>query len=103
MASKKQQPQAGKQQVKIVDNILGAEYANIAQIMHNKEEFRLMFAHVFEPTGKVVSKVTVTPGHFKRIVSAMQESLEKYEKQFGKIEKSDGPNSGEIGFSERKE
>lgn len=98
----KKQPQPN-QQIKLTDNIVGAEYANFAQIMHNKEEFRLMFAHVFEPTGKIVSKITVTPSHFKRIVLAMQENLKRYEKQFGEIEKVEGLNSGEIGFVDRKE
>ncbi|MCK4635396.1 MAG: DUF3467 domain-containing protein [Candidatus Moranbacteria bacterium] len=98
----KKQPQPNNQ-IKLADNIVGAEYANIAQIMHNKEEFRLMFAHIFEPTGKVVSKITVTSSHFKRIVLAMQENLKRYEDQFGEIEKSEGPSSEGIGFADRKE
>ncbi|MCA9364517.1 MAG: DUF3467 domain-containing protein [Candidatus Moranbacteria bacterium] len=91
-----------KNEVKISDNIAGAEFANLMQVFHSKEEFRLMFAHVFEPTGKVVSKVTTTPGHFKRIVRALEENLEKYEAQFGKIEEGQAPvQNGNIGFQSR--
>lgn len=86
-----------KQELKIADNIAGAEYANLVQIMHNKEEFRLMFAHIFDPTGKVVGKITTSPGHFKRMLAAMQENLQKYEEQFGAIEEAEGPQKS-IGF-----
>lgn len=91
-----------KQELKIADNIAGAEYANLAQISHNKEEFRLMFAHIFETTGKVAGKITTSPGHFKRMLSAMQENMEKYEAQFGAIEEAEGPHKA-IGFDAQKE
>lgn len=91
-----------KNELKVADNIAGAEYANLVQIAHNKEEFRLMFAHVFEPTGKVVGKITTSPGHFKRMLGAMKENLEKYEEQFGAIEEAKGLQKG-IGFSAEKE
>jgi len=44
--------------------------------------------------------VIVSPGHFKRMMKAMQENLKKYENQFGKIEESEAPQP--IGFQERK-
>ena len=84
----------------MADNIAGAEYSNVMQVFHNKEEFRLMFAHVFEPTGKVVAKITMTPAHFKRMVGALQENLERYEKTMGKIDDTD-VSHGKIGFSDQ--
>ena len=90
------------QELKIADNIPGGEYANLVQISHNKEEFRLMFAHIFEPTGKVVGKITTSPGHFKRMLGAMQENLDKYEAQFSVIEEAEGPHKS-IGFAADKE
>jgi len=86
-------------EVKIADNISGAEYANLMQVMHTREEFRLVFAHVFEPTGKVVSKVATTPAHFKRMVAAMQENLERYEKANGKIQDVESGAKDKIGFN----
>lgn len=92
-----QQSNNQKRELKISDNIPGGEYANLVQVGHNKEEFRLMFAHIFEPTGKVVGKITTSPGHFKRMLGAMQENLKKYEEQFGNIEQSESPDKS-IGF-----
>lgn len=89
-----------QQEIKIVDNIVGAEYSNMMNIAHTKEEFNLFFAHVLPPTGKVVGKVTTSPGHLKRMIKAMQDSLNKYEKQFGKIDIANDLKGSEekIGF-----
>lgn len=85
------------QEIKIADNIPGAEYTNLAQINHNKEEFQLIFANIVPPSGRVVAKVITTPGHFKRIIAAMQDNLKKYEEKFGQIEEAAEVNK-EIGF-----
>lgn len=66
------------------------------QILHTKEEFVLDFLNVFPPTGTLNSRVICSPGHFKRMVKAMRENLEKYENAFGKIETSEEPKG--IGF-----
>lgn len=70
------------------------------QVSHTKEEFMMMFANIAGPAGRVVSKVITTPGHLKRIIKALQENLERYEKTFGKIEEAEAPKS-EIGFNDR--
>lgn len=88
------------QQIQITDQIIGAEYANAMQVMHNKEEFQMAFLNIIPPTGRVVSKVVTTPGHLKRIVLALKENLDKYEQQFGKIDESQAP--AHFGFEERK-
>jgi len=96
--TKKQQPK--RQEIKIIDNIAGAEYANMMQILQSKEEFNLLFAHVLPPTGKIVSKITTSPGHFKRIAEVMQNALKTYEEKFGKIEIAEDAKGGDgkIGF-----
>jgi hypothetical protein len=88
-------------QIKIADNIPGAEYANLMQTNHNKDEFQIMFASIMGGSGRVVSKVITSPGHFKRMLGAMQENLKKYEDQFGKIEESQSPERS-MGFEDRK-
>lgn len=85
------------QQVQINDTIPGAEYANAAWINHNEEEFQLVFANVLGASGKVVSKIVTTPGHFKRIIAAMTENLKKYEDQFGAVKQAEQTEK-EIGF-----
>lgn len=96
MDQAKQTPK--QQQIKIADNIPGAEYANAMQVNHNRDEFQLWYLSVMGPSGKVAGKIITNPGHFKRMVKAMQENLDKYEKQFGVIKEADAPAGKEIGF-----
>lgn len=87
-------------QVQIADGIAGAEYTNAMQVSHTKDEFLMMFANIAGPSGKVVSKVITTPGHLKRIATALQDNLSKYEAKFGKIVEAQAPEKSEIGFQE---
>ena len=88
-------------EIKIADNFPGGEYANAMQIMHNKDEFIMNFLNITAPNGRVCAKVITTPGHMKRIVSAMSENLKKYEETYGEIKESDAPEKS-IGFEDRK-
>jgi hypothetical protein len=94
------QPQSQSQSqqinIKATDEKLKGEYSNVMQILHTKEEFVLDFLNVFPPTGTLNSRIILSPGHFKRMVKAMQENLQKYEASFGKLEQSAEP--GKIGF-----
>lgn len=90
--------QEQQNQIQISDPIPGGgEYVNWANIGHNKEEFRIMFGNVMQPSGRITAKILTTPSHYKSIVMAMQENLKMYEKTFGAIEESK-PVEGEIGF-----
>ncbi len=76
------------QEVKIADNFAGAEYTNMAQFNHNKEEFQLVLFNLAAGTGRVVSKIVTSPSHFKRMVLAMQDNLKKYEDVHGTIDEN---------------
>jgi hypothetical protein len=85
-------------EVKITDNLAGAEYSNFAVVGHpNKDEFHLTFINMAGQSGRVVSKIITTPGHLKRIIEALQENVKKYEEQYGIIEKTIEGDK-EIGF-----
>ena len=90
-----QQPQ--KREIKIADNIPGAEYANFMNVGFNKDEFHLNFANISGPSGRVVSKVISSPGHLKRLAGALQNAIKKYEEKFGEIKEAGAPNE-DIGF-----
>ncbi|MDD5071358.1 MAG: DUF3467 domain-containing protein [Patescibacteria group bacterium] len=90
-------PPAGTQEIKVADNIPGAEYANAMQIIHNKDEFQLVFFNIMGASGRVTGKIITSPGHFKRMIAAMADNLKKYEEKFGEVEKAAGPEK-EIGF-----
>ncbi|OGY82402.1 MAG: hypothetical protein A3F54_03115 [Candidatus Kerfeldbacteria bacterium RIFCSPHIGHO2_12_FULL_48_17] len=83
--------------VQIKTGALPGDYANHMQIGFTREEFVLDFFKFFQPHGEMNARVIVSPGHLKRMMSAMKESMEKYEKQFGAIEVAEGLKS-EIGF-----
>jgi len=84
----------GKQiQIKAKDEILEGRYANVAQVSHTKEEFVLDFMSIFPPVGTLNSRVIMSPGHFKRMIAAMQDNLQKYEQKFGSITKADEPDT----------
>jgi hypothetical protein len=85
-------------QIKIADNLPGAEYANAMQVRHNQDEFQLMFISIMGGSGKVTGKIVTPPGHMKRMISAMQEAIKKYEAKHGEIKVSSSPIEKEIGF-----
>jgi len=77
--------------IKITDEILEGRYANMMQVMHTKEEFILDFANVVPPQGIMTARVITSPGHMKRIIKALQENLERYEKSFGPVNEAEAP------------
>ncbi len=84
-------------EIKIADNIPGAEYANAMQSRFNKDEFQLLFFNILGATGRITGKIITSPGHFKRIISAMNGALKNYEEKFGQIKEAEELNR-EIGF-----
>jgi hypothetical protein len=90
-------PNKTPQEVRIADNLVGGEYANAMQIMHNKEEFIMSFFSIVAPGGRVVAKVITSPGHLKRMITALQDNLKKYEANFGTVTEAEGLKQ-EIGF-----
>ena len=98
MTNQKPQPTpAGRQEIKIADNIPGAEYANAMQVNHNKDEFQMMFLNIMGASGRVTGKILTSPGHYNRMIAAMTENLKKYEEQFGNVEEAKELDK-EIGF-----
>jgi hypothetical protein len=55
------------------------------------------FMLVTPPFGTVTSRVIISPGHMKRIISALQDNVKKYEVRFGTIQAAEEPK-GNIGF-----
>lgn len=87
-----------KKEIKIADNIPGAEYANAMQVNHSKDEFQMMFLNLMGASGRVTGKIITTPGHFKRMLAAMQDNIKKYEDNFGEIKEAKMQGK-EIGFN----
>jgi Protein of unknown function (DUF3467) len=69
----------------------GGVYSNNMVVSHTKEEFILDFLMVAPPAGAVTARVVVSPGHMKRILSALQDNISNYEKNFGNIQIAEEP------------
>jgi len=102
MENQQPQPAQGGQQkqnqIQIKDGFAGGEYANGMQVSHGKDEFVINFLNIVPPSGRVCGKIITTPGHVKRMISALEENLKKYEEKFGAVEQTESPKN-EIGFS----
>jgi hypothetical protein len=65
---------------------------------HTRDEFILDFIMVTPPVGAVTARVITSPGHMKRMVSALTENLKKYEAKFGKLTEAPEPPKPSMGF-----
>lgn len=101
MAQLQQQGQGRQIQIKITDDVLKGEHANMMAVSHSKEEFILDFMNVYPMHGQgiAVGRIFITPGHMKRVLKALADNIGQYEKQFGTIEEAPAVSSpNEIGF-----
>jgi len=79
-------------------NIQGGVYANSMLISHTREEFVMDFTFITPPMGTVIARIITSPGHIKRIISALQDNVKKYETKFGTIIQAEEPE-GPIGYN----
>lgn len=60
-------------------------FSNSMFIAHGPEEFIIDWL-LNSPTGAhLVSRIIVSPGHIKRIISALADNLMRYEEKYGEI------------------
>lgn len=78
--------------VKIGDDELRGRYANLVRITHTREEFILDFINMVPPQGAVTARVITSPGHLKRLITALAGNLERYEERFGPIAAAPEPS-----------
>lgn len=82
-----------KLNVNITPELAGGKYSNLAFIGHSSSEFILDFASVLpgQPNmANIQSRVIMSPEHTKRLLFALQENIQRYEAQFGKITFNNG-------------
>ena len=90
----------GTKEIKVhfPQQLQGGVYANNMIVAHTKEEFIMDFFMAAPPSGAVTARIITSPGHIKRIISALQDNVRKYEQKFGKIAPAEEPK-GTIGFA----
>jgi len=74
--------------VELSDEVAEGIYSNLAMIAHSNSEFVVDFIRLMPgiPKAKVKSRIIMTPDHALRLMQALKDNIEKYEKAFGKIE-----------------
>ncbi len=93
-----EQPAKKEVKVSFPENLRGGVYSNNMVITHTREEFILDFMMITPPVGSVTARVVISPGHMKRMVSALKVNLEKYESKFGKLAEAAEPPRPTMGF-----
>lgn len=88
-----------KLNIELSEEIAEGIYANLAIISHSNSEFVLDFIKVMPglPKAKVKSRILMTPEHAKRLLGALQDNIQKFEAQNGKV-KDLGPTGIPMGF-----
>lgn len=86
-------------QIRASDQDLKGVYSNMMQVSHTQEEFILDFFSLnpTAPIGVLAARVILNPGHFKRMIAALEDNVKRYEKNFGNIKPAEVPDKA-IGF-----
>ena len=77
-------------QIQLDEEIAQGAYVNLAMVNHSETEFTLDFIYVQpqQPKAKVRARIISSPKHTKRLLEALKDNVEKYEKRFGTIDAS---------------
>lgn len=80
-------------QIELPEDIAQGTYANLAVITHSSSEFVVDFIRVLPgvPKPKVQSRIILTPEHAKRLILALTDNINQYERMCGQI-KVDTPS-----------
>ncbi len=73
--------------IELDESIAQGMYSNLAIINHSVSEFVIDFVNVMPstPKAKVKSRIILTPQHAKRLMNALAENINKFEKAHGEI------------------
>jgi len=76
-------------------------YSNLAIITHSNAEFIVDFINMMpgKPKANVKSRIILTPQHAKRLLGALNDNVNKFETQFGKITESGNQQGNSITFA----
>lgn len=89
------QPNTPQQiQIELPNETARGVYSNLAVISHSDSEVVLDFIQIFSgtPKAEVRSRVIMTPQNAKRVLYALKENLDKYERTHGEIPLGDPKN-----------
>src|SRR6476620_994114 len=93
MSEKKEGRKDVQLQIELDEVTAQGIYANLTMVNHTETEFALDFIYLQpqQPRAKVRARIISSPKHTKRLLMALKDNIEKYEKKFGAIDIS-GPS-----------
>ncbi len=93
----------GQLQIEVKPDIACGSYSNLAIISHSHSEFILDFATMLPGTPKalVSNRIVMTPENAKRLLMALQDNMNKFEKNFGLVDLGDRKGTYVMGFGEQ--
>src|ERR1043166_3996152 len=86
--------------IELPENVAEGTYSNLAIITHSNTEFVLDFIRIMPgiPKAKVKSRIILTPEHAKRLLSALEDNIEKFEASNGRIKIQSEPTGFPMNF-----
>jgi len=86
--------------IELSEEIAEGIYSNLAIITHSSSEFVLDFIRVMPgiPKAKVKSRIILTPEHAKRLLTALEDNIEKFENIHGRIKIQQEPSGFPMNF-----
>lgn len=86
--------------IELSEDIAEGIYSNLTLITHSSSEFVIDFIRVMPgiPKAKVKSRIILTPEHTKRLLTALEDNLEKFEASNGRIKIQQDPSGFPMNF-----
>ncbi len=83
-------------QIDLPEDKADGSYSNFTIVSHSGAEFILDFARITPgiPKAKVKSRIIMTPIHVKSLMKTLQDNIQKYETNFGKIPEGNNMTAG---------
>lgn len=87
------QNEAQQLNIELTEEIAEGVYSNLVMLAHSSEEFILDFIRVMPgvPKARVKSRIIVSPPHAKRLLRALSDNIDRYERAHGEIEETTSP------------
>ena len=93
MAEEKDNKKQGQINIELDEKIAEGTYSNLAIINHSVSEFVVDFVNIMPgvPKNKVKSRIILTPQHAKRLLKALGDNVNRFEKAHGEIKDYEQP------------
>lgn len=74
--------------IELTEEIAEGTYSNLAIITHSNSEFIIDFVNIMPgvPKARVKSRIVLTPQHAKRLMRALADNINKFEKMHGTVQ-----------------